>query len=169
MTPHLWLHGASHGDHNALQPIGARAHTNGYTLTLSAVTPAGRARAQALWPQAHHARPPLLWGAHRALHTHPLGPPRALLLELLELWPHWSAAWGRAGVPQVVVNGRVSPSTLHARPLLRASFERLALFLAQTDLDAERALYMGAHPERVCVCGNTKNHAASAPPPRPLP
>ena len=55
------------------------------------------------------------------------------------------------------MNGRVSPSTLRARPLLRASFERLDLFLAQTPLDAERALRMGARPAAVRVCGNTKH------------
>ena len=167
--PHIWLHGASHGDHGALRPLGERAAGAGYALTLSATTPAGRARAEALWPHAHHRPAPLLWGAGRALHAHLLGAPRALLLELLELWPHWSAAWGREGVPQAVVNGRVSPSTLRARPLLRASFERLDLFLAQTPLDAERALHMGARPAAVRVCGNTKHEGASAPPPPPPP
>ncbi|MBM4291990.1 MAG: hypothetical protein FJ138_11550 [Deltaproteobacteria bacterium] len=167
MPPHIWLHGASHGDHAALRPLGERARGAGYALTLSAVTAAGRARAEALWPHAHHRPAPLLWGAARALRDHPLGAPRALLLELLELWPPWSAAWARAGVPQAVVNGRVSPGTLRARALLRPSFARLDLFLAQTPLDADRALHMGAHPDRVRVCGNPKHDDAGAPPPPP--
>jgi 3-deoxy-D-manno-octulosonic-acid transferase len=85
--------------------------------------------------------------------------PSVLCLELLEVWPHWVKACERAEVPVVVINARVSERTLKARWLLRSSFERLSLVLAQRPLDAERAVMMGAHPERVHVCGNSKYDA----------
>ena len=97
-----------------------------------------------------------MWGAPQAFAR---ARPQLMLFELLELWPHWVKACERAGVPSVVVNARVSPRTLYARPLLKPTFERLSLVLAQTPLDAERAVWMGAHPSRVQCLGNSKYDA----------
>lgn len=159
----LWFHASSLGDQGAIQPLIARAQAEGYGLIRSAVTRSGRSRARALSPGALHVSPPLLWGAGVAL-TSQGAPVRCVILELLELWPHWARHAERLGVPMIVVNGRIGEGTMRAGPLLRASFRRLSLFLAQTERDAERARRLGVSSERVIVCGNSKyDHLLSEP------
>lgn len=151
----LWFHAASLGDQGAIQPLVERAQAEGYGLIRSAVTRSGKVRARELSPDALHLNPPLLWGARSALSAQE-PPVRAVLLELLELWPHWARQAERLGVPMVVINGRIGDRTMGAGLFLRASFRRLSLFLAQTERDADRARRLGVSSSRVRVCGSSK-------------
>ena len=169
-TRPLWLHGASHGDVNALRPHLIRARQRVTPLILSAVTHSGRARWRRIAPSTPHAlhlRPPLLSKrrAQRLLKAHD---PSAVLFELLEVWPAWVNACESAGIPTVVIDGRISSRTLHARPLLHPSFRRLSAFLAQTSEDANRAAFMGVRPEVIHVCGSGKYDAILSPQYSPL-
>lgn len=151
----VWFHAASLGDQAAIQALVERAQIEGYGIIRSAVTRAGRKRARECSPDAHLVAPPLLIKARNTFLQY--DPPiKMVVLELLELWPHWVRQSECLGIPMVVVNGRISQRTLIAGPLLRSSFRRLSLFLAQTELDADRARSLGVLPERVQVCGNSK-------------
>jgi len=155
----LWFHAASLGDQAAIQPLVERAQEAGYLIARSAVTRSGRARARELSPQALQLRAPLLWGARPQMVEHR---PALIILELLELWPHWLRAAESLGVPVAVVNGRIGQGTLRAAPVLRSSFRRLGLFAAQTERDAARARSLGVAPERIKVCGSSKYDRASS-------
>jgi 3-deoxy-D-manno-octulosonic-acid transferase len=84
--------------------------------------------------------------------------PKLVVLAETEFWPRMLAECGRAGIPVAVVNARISDRSWPRyrrlawmwRPLLRG----LAVALAQTELDAERLLALGANNVR--VGGNLK-------------
>lgn len=159
----IWIHGSSLGDVNALRALSAQLHERGHPLTLSASTASGRTRWEMLIDQAFFSNaesvrlsaPPLLSPLHveRSLRE---SRAQFLILELLELWPPWVSRWAKRGVKIIVVDGRVSARTMWARPLLSRSFASLSLFLAQSELDAERAIKMGCDPAKVKVCGDAK-------------
>ena len=159
-TKRVWIHGASLGDINALKSLIYELSVHKLELTLSAITSSGKTQIhQRYISQDHpnlHTHPAPIWSPLHAQRAWSKVQPDLLILELLEIWPLWIKTWSRRGVPVVVVDGRISPRTLKARFLLKSSFERLDLFLAQTALDAERAVYMGTPPARVIVCGNAK-------------
>jgi 3-deoxy-D-manno-octulosonic-acid transferase len=75
-----------------------------------------------------------------------------------EIWPMTILELGARRTPQVLVNGRLSDRSFarwSKRPSLAdALFENLSHVVAQSDLDAERFLALGARP--VTVSGNLK-------------
>jgi 3-deoxy-D-manno-octulosonic-acid transferase len=77
-----------------------------------------------------------------------------------ELWPHLYAACARAGVPLVIVNGRLSLRTLRAplwlRRLYRDCLQQVSAILAISENDRTGFIALGAAAERVEVCGNIK-------------
>ena len=86
--------------------------------------------------------------------------PRMLVLMESEFWPNLLRECGRAGVPVVVANARVSdrsfPRYMRLRKLWRPLLEGVALFLPQGEETAERLQAMGVDAERVRVVGNLK-------------
>ena len=85
---------------------------------------------------------------------------RALIIVETELWPNliWEAK--KHGIPVVIVNGRISDSTL--KNYRRFSFfikhvlSDVDLVLAQSEEHAERFLSIGMNPRRVLNSGNMK-------------
>ena len=158
----VWLHGASVGDARALGPL-LEALTTIAAPLLTVGRRLGREAARSWYPDLTILRPPLplrpapdlFLARHR---------PQLVLLEYLELWPAWMAACERAGLPVVVVDGRVTHRSLRVRGLLRRSAARVAAFCAQTDADALAAVALGVPPERVRVTGNGKHDRQVAPP-----
>ncbi len=86
--------------------------------------------------------------------------PRAIVLMESELWPRMLVEAQRAGVPVIVVNGRISDRSLPRysalgwlwRPFLR----KLTLVLAQSEQDTKRFLSIGVLPDAVRTAGNLK-------------
>jgi 3-deoxy-D-manno-octulosonic-acid transferase len=84
----------------------------------------------------------------------------ALLVIETELWPNtiWMAR--DRNIPVIIVNGRISDSTIgryrRLSSLLRTLFASVDLILAQSDEHAERFISLGADPARVVVTGNLK-------------
>ena len=157
----VWIHAVSVGEVLAARPLlhALAEQRPGEPLVLSAITPAGFSMAS---QQGAHVLPvyfPLdLRGCARraldALH------PACLLLVESELWPTVLRAAASRGVPVAVVNGRLSPRTFAryrlARPWLRSLLGRVALFLMQSQADADRILALGVPPDRVQVTGSLK-------------
>jgi len=86
--------------------------------------------------------------------------PSVIIIVETEIWPNliWEA--GRRGIPVVIVNGRISDSTL-------ASYRRLSVFMrsalagvdaviAQSPEHRQRFISIGMAPERVFATGNIK-------------
>jgi 3-deoxy-D-manno-octulosonic-acid transferase len=162
-TPRIWLHGASAGDLLALLPIIERLREQlpSATLIVSTTTNTGHAMAQRrLAPHVNAVvyAPYDLWGATRR--TVRALRPDLVVLEYAELWPNLISAIRKAGARVALTNGRFSPARLRGYRALFALagnlLRNLDLLLMRAPEEAERALLLGAPPDRVKVTGNTK-------------
>jgi len=98
--------------------------------------------------------------------------PEAIVILETEIWPNLLRHARTAGVPIVVVNGRLSDRSfrgfLRAVKLsagvlggfLRRIINDAALYLVQTRQDAARLLALGADPDRVVIAGSMKYDVA---------
>jgi 3-deoxy-D-manno-octulosonic-acid transferase len=86
--------------------------------------------------------------------------PELVVIVETEIWPNFVRAAGRAGVPTVLVNGRISdrsfPRYRWLRFFIRPVLCKFSLFCMQSPLDAERIVAMGAPAELVEVTRNLK-------------
>ena len=96
--------------------------------------------------------------------------PVVLVLVETELWPNLLATAHRRGVHTVIVNGRISdrayPRDRALLPVFRWALRNVDVIGAQSALDAERFIALGADPAIVTVGGNSKFDQI---PPRLLP
>jgi 3-deoxy-D-manno-octulosonic-acid transferase len=160
--PCLWLHAVSLGEVNAAAPLIRAlqvAHPEA-PLLLTTATPAGRARARALFESCAEVRylPYDTPGAvHRFLRR--TRPGVALILET-ELWPNLIAACRRRGIAVGLVSARITSRSLSRYrrfgALFRDSLAGLAFIAAQSEADAERFLALGAPRASMHVTGNLK-------------
>jgi 3-deoxy-D-manno-octulosonic-acid transferase len=160
--PRIWLHGASAGDLLALAPViaGLRRSLPGCTLIVSTFTNTGRLMAQERLQHVDAITyvPYDLPGATRRAMS--AIRPDLLVLEYTEIWPNLIRAAKRQGALVALTNGRFSPRSLTGyRWLFRAignPLRAIDLFLMREEVEAERALGLGAPLDRVWVTGNTK-------------
>jgi 3-deoxy-D-manno-octulosonic-acid transferase len=78
----------------------------------------------------------------------------------LEVWPSLLRCVDEAGVPQVILNGRVSRSSFERYKKIRwwlPEFDRIDLVATQDEVGAERMALLGVPPERLHVTGNLKH------------
>jgi 3-deoxy-D-manno-octulosonic-acid transferase len=165
-APAIWLHAASVGELMAARSLLARMRDRfpGRIYVASTLTRTGLALAQSL-PEVHlaflfpldaPAAVARLLGALRL---------EAFLFTETEIWPTFLTAADAAGVPLVMVSGRVSARTAGRtrwlRPLYRPALARVTCCM-QTEDDARRIVALGADPRRVQVTGSLKFEAPPA-------
>jgi 3-deoxy-D-manno-octulosonic-acid transferase len=161
-APTVWLHAVSLGEMSAAAPLirGIRARHPQIPLLLTTATPAGRARAQALFGDAVDIRflPYDTPGSVRRFLAN-IEPRLAIIMET-ELWPNLFGQCARRGVPVVLASARLSAKSV-ARyrrfgKLFGAVFSANVLVAAQSAEDAERFLSIGSAQARTHVTGNVK-------------
>jgi 3-deoxy-D-manno-octulosonic-acid transferase len=161
-SPRVWLHGASAGDLLSLQPMmkELKDRMPGCCIIVTTVTNSGLAMARKKLAEADvvlYAPYDLPLATRRAVRQLK---PDLLVLEYTEIWPNLIRAASRAGARIALTNGRFNPDKLSKyRALFRAignPLRAIDLFLMRSDEEAERALALGAAPDRVWVTGNTK-------------
>ncbi len=161
-SPRIWLHGASAGDLLSLQPMmrELKARLPGCCILVSTITNSGFAMARKKLAEADvvlYAPYDLPGATRRAVRALE---PDLLVLEYTEIWPNLIRAVKRSGARIVLTNGRFSPEKLSRYRLLFRiignPLRELDLLLMRSDEEAERALALGAGPDRVWVTGNTK-------------
>jgi 3-deoxy-D-manno-octulosonic-acid transferase len=162
-SPRIWLHGASAGDLLTLQPMvrELKARLPGCCIIVTTITNSGLAMARKKLSDVAdvlvYAPYDLPGPTRRALAALK---PDLLVLEYTEIWPNLIRAAQRAGVRIALTNGRFDPGKVSRyRTLFRAignPLRRIDCFLMRSDEEAERALALGAAPDRVWVTGNTK-------------
>ena len=169
----IWVHAVSVGEVLAARPLLAalRQAAPAEPVVLSTITPSGFAMAEqhvGAGGVAVYFPLDLRCCVARALNTLR---PRLLLLMESELWPTVIRLAAARGVPVAVVNGRLSPGSFAryrlARPVVRGMLRRVALFLMQSQVDADRLLQLGAPPDRVRVVGSLKWDASLSARPDP--
>ncbi len=161
--PRILLHGASAGDLLALLPIirHLRARAPDCTLIVSTMTNSGFAIAQdglEGLPDGVTVVPYDLPGATtRAMQVLA---PDLLVLEYTELWPNLIHAAKASGAKVALTNGRLSEGNMRRYRWMGLLFgnplARLDLLLMREEVEAERALKLGAPQSRIQVTGNTK-------------
>ncbi len=161
-TPGIWLHAVSLGEMTAAAPLARalRARFPDVPLLLTTATPAGRARATALFAESADVRylPYDTPGSVRRFlrRTHP----RAAIIMETELWPNLLRECERRGVPVLLANARLSLKSVSRyrrfASLFAGVFGKDLLVAAQSAEDAERFKSIGAPAERTLVVGNVK-------------
>jgi len=158
----VWVHAVSVGEVLAASRLVGELETalgDGFRVVVSTTTRTGQALARERFGADRVFYMPLdfAWTVRaylRALH------PAALLLMESELWPRMLHECGRAGIPVVVVNARVSDRsfarTMTVRSIWQYVLRKPSLWLAQSEEDARRLIALGAWGETVKVGGNLK-------------
>ncbi len=165
--PTVWVHTVSVGEFNAARPLlkDIRADLDNHRLVVSTTTRTGqmlaRAEPKTVLDAAFYFPFDWKFAARRALKT--IKPDLVIILET-ELWPNFLRESSRAGVPVILVNGRISERSFkrysYARPFFSRVLQDVRLFVMQSESDAVRIRSLGAPAERVRVCGNLKYDTA---------
>jgi 3-deoxy-D-manno-octulosonic-acid transferase len=161
-APAIWLHAVSLGEMSAAAPL-VRALRSRYPenpLVLTSATPTGRARARSLFGDTVDVRfLPYDTPDAVARFLDRVRPRLAIIMET-ELWPNLFKECERRGVPLVLASARLSAKSVsryrRLGRLFRGIFSASSLIAAQTALDAERFIAIGAQSARTHVMGNIK-------------
>jgi 3-deoxy-D-manno-octulosonic-acid transferase len=156
----VWIHAASVGEVQiaAVLVKGLRERFPAMPVLVSAFTPTGIGRAQALSPSVPtRCLPYDLPGSVRRFLDR-VQPRLAIMLET-ELWPNLYLQCRRKGVPLVMASARLSERSARRYRLLGTLVSEAlagATVAAQSEADAERFLSIGAAGDRLHVIGNLK-------------
>lgn len=155
----ILVHAVSMGEVNAARLLVERLCQH-CEVVLSATTDTGFARALAVAPAGVSVvRYPLDINMAVERFLNRVQPDLVALVEL-EAWPNFIRACSSRGIPIAVVNGRISDRGFRryklARWFLNPLFQRFRFVSAQTQIYADRFVFMGVPTERVHVGGTMK-------------
>ncbi len=159
--PTLWLHGVSVGEIQLLRPIAEQLQLRfpDHRIVISTTTVTGMRLARQLFPTQIVFYFPLdfSWAVGQALRRIR---PHMIVLGELEIWPNLIAQASQQRVPVAIINGRLSERSFcrysRFNWLLRPTFGRLRLVLAQNETYAQRFRELGVPATCVRVSGSTK-------------
>jgi 3-deoxy-D-manno-octulosonic-acid transferase len=163
--PLVWLHGASVGEAVSLLPFVERLTRLGCTaLVTTGTVSSAELLAQRLPAGAIHQYAPLdlpRFVQRFVAHWRPDG----LMIAESEIWPNMIFEAHRAGIPLVLINGRISERSYErwqrAPRFISMLLRAFDLCLAQGEADGERFQALGAR--HVVVAGNVKYDSAAPP------
>ena len=163
----ILVHAVSMGEVNAARYLVERLSKH-CEVVLSATTDTGFARALAVAPAGVSVvRYPLDINMAVERFLNRVQPDLVALVEL-EAWPNFIRACSSRNIPIAVVNGRISDRGFKryklARWFLKPLFKRFLFVSAQTQLYADRFVFMGVPTERVHVGGTMKWDSAPVAP-----
>jgi 3-deoxy-D-manno-octulosonic-acid transferase len=161
-APSIWLHAVSLGEMSAAAPLlrALRLRFPEIPLVVTTATPAGRARAAALFDGDADIRflPYDTPGSVRRFLARIR--PRAAIIMETELWPNLLRECERGGVPVLLASARLSAKSVSRyrrfASLFAGVFSKNLLVAAQSTEDAERFRSIGAAADRTVVVGNVK-------------
>ena len=86
--------------------------------------------------------------------------PALFIIAETEIWPNLISYLSRRSIPVVIVNARISDRSfgryLAIKPLLKPILNKISLFCAQSERDAQRLIRMGLAENKVKITGNMK-------------
>jgi 3-deoxy-D-manno-octulosonic-acid transferase len=157
----IWIHAVSVGETRAAIPL-VRALRQEYPdacLLVTTVTETGQEVARKIKEADLCLYFPfdLSWVVRRALNYLK---PAAILIVETEIWPNLVCLASNAGIPLLLVNGRLSdrsfPRYKAAKFFIQGILKKFSAFCMQTGLDGQRVQRIGAPREKVTVTGNLK-------------
>jgi 3-deoxy-D-manno-octulosonic-acid transferase len=158
----VWIHAVSVGEAMAMRPLidEIRKRFGRRRLIISTVTSTGNKVARQFASSGDsvvYLPWDLSWVVRGVIRR---VKPSAFIIAETEIWPNLISEATRAGVPVIVVNGRISDSSFSGyrkiRFLLRPVVRKVSVWCMQTEADAQRILRLGAMPENVHITGNMK-------------
>lgn len=157
----VWFHAVSVGEVLQLRTLVGEleSRTGSTAILITTTTQTGRAVAQQTFPNCRIAYCPLdfTWAVRTALRR---VRPRMVGLVELELWPNLIRETADAGIPLMLINGRMSHRSYRGyrriRPLIRSLLRRFEAIAVQTDEYASRLIDLGAPQNRLEVTGSMK-------------
>lgn len=163
--PLVWVHAASVGETIAVAPLIRQIAGFGINVVLTTGTvTSAQVAGERLGDAVIHQYVPLDLKPAVSRFLDHWAPDLAVMAES-EIWPMTILELGARRVPQVLVNGRLSDRSFASWSkrgyLAEALFENLAHVVAQSQVDADRFVALGARP--VTVSGNLK--VDTVPPP----
>ncbi|MBN1786878.1 MAG: 3-deoxy-D-manno-octulosonic acid transferase, partial [Sedimentisphaerales bacterium] len=162
----IWIHAVSVGEVNATKTIIAelKKQLSEYEMVISATTDTGIERAKKLYGDelaVFYFPFDFSFSIRRAFKR--LRPSICLLMEL-EVWPNFTARAAHSNIPVVVVNGRISdrsfPTYNLVKPFVKPTFERITLFLAQSDEYAQRFIELAGRKDTTIITSSLKYDTA---------
>lgn len=165
--PRIWVHALSVGEvasaRNLVQEL-RRNYPQGIII-FSSATRAGESFARSVLGEDVDYFVPfpfdLLWSVKRLVSW---ARPDLFVLVETDFWPNFLRELNRLGIPSLLVNGRVSESSLtryrRFRWFFRPLFNSFQVLAMQTEQDAVSMRQLGVDPVRLAVLGNLKYDAA---------
>jgi len=157
----VWIHAVSVGEVLAVSRLVSELEENfpEQPVFLSTTTATGQRLARERFGSARVFYAPLDLGPAVRAYMNLLRP-RLLILAETEFWPNLLRLARKRGAAVAIVNARISDRSFPRYRRFRWFFSRVLsevdVFLAQTDVDAQRLREIGAATERVRVSGNLK-------------
>jgi len=158
----IWIHAVSVGEIHVSRPLveHLQRHYPDYRILITTVTPTGEATARQIYGAAvqHRYFPyDLPFAICRFLETFR---PDVLLILETEIWPNLYRYCQRSAVPILLLNARLSERSFKhykwLKGLTAPTLQGAAVIAAQTPLDADRFVRLGASADKVIVTGNLK-------------
>ena len=160
-APCLWLHAASVGEVLAMKSLLPQlaAGLPAWSLVVSTTTRTGQEVAAKNYPDQPRCYYPVdfSWAVRRALSRIR---PNCIALMEREIWPNFVGVADRAGVPVVVLNGRLSERSFRTyrflKPFLTPALRKIRAFSVQSEAYAQRLRALGVDESRIHVTGSVK-------------
>jgi len=157
----IWLHAVSVGEIIAAGRLVSEleAALPEHIICISTTTRTGHALAQQRFGSGRVFYFPLDFAFIVRRYLRAINPELLILVET-EFWPNLLLQCAQRNVPIAVVNARISDRSLpryrRLRRLWKPLLAKIALFSAQSEVDAARLCTIGAPMERIHVLGNLK-------------
>jgi 3-deoxy-D-manno-octulosonic-acid transferase len=158
----IWVHAVSVGEVQAAVPLinSLLESFPNQKMVVTTVTPTGAARVAALFgDNVEHCYIPFEFPNAIRSFFDSIRPRAAMIMET-EIWPNLYRGCGIRNIPLILVSARISPRSVpgyrRLMPLIKETLSHGIIIAAQTQVDADRFLELGANPSRTWVTGNIK-------------
>lgn len=155
----IWIHAASVGEVNLVKPLISKLAGHNEDIVLSVFTDTGMQTANKAFPNLPAFILPLDFSFLISKTIKTVNPDIIVLVES-ELWPNLITESHRQNIPIILINARITESSLKKYRLFsgfyRQLFDKFAVIAAQNAAVAERILSLGVCKNKVSVTGNMK-------------
>ena len=158
----IWVHAVSLGETNAAIPLikSLKEHYPDTTIVVTTMTPTGSERVNKIFGDSvFHVYVPYDYsGAVKRFLNYTN--PRLLIIMEKELWPNILYYCHKRHIPILVANAKFSQHSFNGyrkiKKLTQQMLHNINMIAAQTQLDAQRFINLGADPKKITVTGNLK-------------
>ena len=158
----VWIHAVSVGEVQATIPLvnQIKSRYPDKDIIITTVTPTGALQVKNIFHDTvHHSYIPFETPFAVKNFFNSIKPCIALIMET-EIWPNLYNECGLRKIPLILVSARISLKSLanykRFLPLFRETLSHGILIAAQSKIDADRFISLGADPNRTWVMGNIK-------------